>query len=162
MSKHVGRERKRMSPQRFGKLMNFYPPLLGMGLRVKGFSDDWTLARVELKLNRLNRNQHGTAFGGSISAMTDAFYPLLLMHQLGPEYHVWDQACEIQFKAPGSGTVYGEFEMPKDVVARIKAEADEGGKVLTWFETDLHLADGTVVAHARRQVYTRKKRSKGG
>ena len=50
MSRHAGRERKRMSPRTFGRLMNFYPPLVGMGLRVKSFSDDWSEARVELKL----------------------------------------------------------------------------------------------------------------
>ena len=160
MSKHAGRERKRMSPQLLATLMNFYPPLLGAGIRVKEFSADWTVARVELKLNRWNRNQNGTAFGGSINAMTDAFYPLLLMHQLGTDYLVWDQACEVHFRSPGTGTVYGRYEMPTDVVADIKAEADAGGKVLRWFETDLTLADGTVVAHAKRQVYIRKRRPK--
>ncbi|HCQ18760.1 MAG TPA: DUF4442 domain-containing protein [Dermacoccus sp.] len=160
MSRHAGRERKRMSPRTFGRLMNFYPPLVGMGLRVKSFSDDWSEARVELKLNRLNRNQNGTAFGGSINAMTDAFFPLLLMHQLGPEYLVWDQACEIEFRSPGTSTVYGVYEMPKDVVEEIRAQAADGSKVLRWFECDLTLADGTIVAHARRLVYVRKKRPK--
>lgn len=161
MSKHAGRERKRMSARRFGVLMNFYPPLLGMGLRVKGFDDDWTRVRVELKLNRFNRNQNGTAFGGSITAMTDAFFPLLLMHQLGPEYLVWDQACEIEFRAPGTGTIYGDFRVSREVVEEVRAEAAGGGKVLRWFETDLRLGDGTVVAHARRQVYIRAKRREG-
>lgn len=148
-----------MSPKTFARLMNFYPPLLGAGIRVREYSDDWTLARVELRLNRWNRNQNGTAFGGSINAMTDAFYPLLLMHQLGTDYVVWDQACEIEFKAPGTGTIFGRYEMPPSVVAEIRAEADAGGKVLRWFETDLRLADGTVVAHAKRLVYVRKKRA---
>ena len=64
-------ERRRLAPGTFQKIMNFFPPFLGMGLRVKEVSDDWTMCRVELKLNRLNRNQQGTAFGGSIGAMTD-------------------------------------------------------------------------------------------
>lgn len=112
MSKHAGRERKRMSPQRMARLMNFYPPLLGAGIRVREFNEDWTRARVELRLNRFNRNQNGTAFGGSLNAMTDAFYPLLVMHQIGTDYLVWDKACEIEFKKPGTGTVYAEFEAP--------------------------------------------------
>lgn len=160
MSKHAGRERKRMSARRFGVLMNFYPPMVGMGLRVRSFADDWTSARVELRLNRFNRNQNGTAFGGSINAMTDAFYPLLLMHQLGPEYLVWDQACEIEFRAPGTGTVFAEYLMPPEMVEEIREQAQDGSKVLRWFETDLRLGDGTVVAHARRLVYVRKKRPK--
>lgn len=159
MSKHAGRERKRMSARRLARLMNFYPPLLGAGIRVREFSDDWTRARVELRLYRLNRNQNGTAFGGSINAMTDAFFPLLLMHQLGTDYLVWDQACEIEFKRPGTGTVYGEYEVPAALAREIKAKADAGDKVLHTFECDLHLADGTVVAHAKRVVYIRKKRT---
>lgn len=157
MSKHAGRERKRMSPRRLAALMNFYPPLLGAGIRVREFSDDWTRARVELRLNRLNRNQNGTAFGGSINAMTDAFFPLLLMHQLGTDYLVWDQACEIEFKRPGTGTIHGEYEVPVALAREIRAKADAGGKVLHTFECDLHLADGTVVAHAKRVVYVRRK-----
>ena len=160
MSKHAGRERRRMSPGLMARAMNFYPPLLGAGIRIREFSDDWTFARVELRLNRFNRNQNGTAFGGSINAMTDAFFPLLLMHQLGADYQVWDKACEIDFVSPGTGTIFGTYEMPPEVVAEIKAEADSGGKVLRWFETDLTLADGTVVAHAKRLVYVRKKKAR--
>ncbi|NHN54246.1 DUF4442 domain-containing protein [Calidifontibacter sp. DB0510] len=139
--------------------MNFFPPLLGMGIRVREFTPDWTVARVELKLNRLNRNQHGTAFGGSIGAMSDAFYALLLMHQLGRDYYVWDQAAEITYVSPGVGTIFGTFEVPKERTEQIRAEAASGEKVLPWFETELTLRDGTVVARVRRQLYVRRKKS---
>ena len=43
---------------------------------------------------------------------------------------------------------------------QIRAEAESGQKVLHWFETDLTLDDGTVVAHVRRQVYVRKRPDK--
>ncbi|MBD2760194.1 DUF4442 domain-containing protein [Yimella sp. cx-573] len=139
--------------------MNLYPPFLGMGLRVKEFSDDWTVCRVELKLTRFNRNQQGTAFGGSIGAMSDAFHALLLMHQLGSDYHVWDKAAEIEYVSPGIGTVYGRFEVSAEMAEAIRAEAAGGEKVLPWFETELKRADGTVVARVRRQLYVRKKKS---
>lgn len=151
-------ERRRLAPGTFQKIMNFFPPFLGMGLRVKEVSDDWTMCRVELKLNRLNRNQQGTAFGGSIGAMTDAFYALLLMHQLGPDYHVWDKAAQIEYVSPGTSTVHGFFEVTPERTDQIRAEALSGQKVLPWFETELTLADGTVVARVRRQLYVRKKR----
>lgn len=121
-------------------------------------NDDWTGARVKLVLNRRNRNQHGTAFGGSIGAMTDAFYALLLMHQLGKDYKVWDQAAQLEYVSPGTGTIYGVFEVPREVAEQIRAKCDAGEKVLHWFEVDLTLHDGTVVARARRQIYARKKR----
>ncbi len=151
-------ERRRFTPQRFQRLMNFFPPLLGAGIRVREISDDWTRARVELRLNLFNRNQHGSAFGGSIGAMSDAFYALLVMHQLGTDYNVWDQAAHIEYVSPGVGTVHGLFEVPPEVIEQIREQAASGQKVLHWFETDLTLADGTVVAHIRRQVYIRRKR----
>lgn len=154
--------RKHYRPRTLARLLNFYPPMLGAGIRVRRIADDWTRADVELRLTRLNRNQHGTAFGGSLGAMTDAFYALLAMHQLGKDYKVWDQAAEITYVNAGTGTVYGSFEMPVSVVEEIRAAAESGEKVLRWFDVDLHLADGTVVARVRRQVYVRKRRSATG
>ncbi|GAB3579344.1 DUF4442 domain-containing protein [Calidifontibacter terrae] len=151
-------ERRRIAPQRLQRLMNFYPPFLGMGLKVREFNDDGTACRVELKLNRFNRNQHGTAFGGAIGAMSDAFHALLLMHQLGSDYHVWDKAAEIEFVSPGVSSVFGRFEVTEEQAAAIREQAASGQKVLPWFETELTLADGTVVARVRRQLYVRKKR----
>lgn len=150
--------RQHYSPRTMQRVMNFYPPLLGAGIRVRQITDDWTRADVELRLTRLNRNQHGTAFGGSLGAMTDAFYALLAMRQLGKDYKVWDQAAEITYVNPGSGTVFGTFQMPHSVVDEIRADAAGGAKVLRWFPVDLHLADGTVVARVRRQLYIRKRR----
>lgn len=152
-------ERKRFSPRVLRLGLNMYPPFVGMGLRVVEISDDWTLCRVELRLTRLNRNQQGTAFGGSIGAMSDAFHALLLMHQLGTGFHVWDKAAEIEYVSPGVGTVHGRYEMPVDVVEQIRQEAASGAKVLPWFEAELTLADGTVVARVRRQLYVRAKRA---
>ncbi len=152
-------ERRRFTPSHFQRLLNFFPPLLGAGIRVREISEDWTRARVELRLNRLNRNQHGSAFGGSIGAMSDAFYALLLMHQLGTGYNVWDQAAHIEYVSPGVGTVHGLFEVPPEVTDEIRRQAASGEKVLHWFETDLTLADGTVVARVRRQVYIRRKKT---
>ncbi|RNI23085.1 DUF4442 domain-containing protein [Flexivirga caeni] len=137
--------------------MSLYPPLLGAGIRVVEFSDDWTVCRTELRLNRLNRNQQGTAFGGSIGSMSDAFFALLLWNQLGKGYYVWDTKAEIDYLSPGTGTVHGRFEVPREVAEEVRAAAASGDKVLRWFETDLTLDDGTVVAHVRRQVYVRRR-----
>ncbi len=149
-----------MAPSRLQRLMNFYPPFLGMGLKVREFNEDWTVCRVELKLSRFNRNQQGTAFGGAIGAMSDAFHALLLMHQLGTDYHVWDKAAEIDYVSPGVSSVFGRFEVTKEQAEQIRAQAESGEKVLPWFETELTLADGTVVARVRRQLYVRKKRER--
>lgn len=152
-------ERRTFSPRWLARGMSLYPPLLGAGIRVVEFSDDWTVCRTELRLNRFNRNQQGTAFGGSIGSMSDAFFALLLWNQLGKGYYVWDVKAEIDYLSPGTSTVHGRFEVPREVAEQIRAEAESGQKVLHWFETDLRLADGTVVAHVRRQVYVRKRQA---
>ncbi|WP_265447371.1 PaaI family thioesterase [Flexivirga meconopsidis] len=150
-------ERRRIPPQWLARALSIYPPLLGAGIRVVEFSDDWTVCRTRLRLTRWNRNQQGTAFGGSIGSMSDAFFAILLMNQLGPGYYVWDAKAEIDYRSPGTSTVYGRFEVPRETAEAIRAKAESGSKVLQWFETDLLLRDGTVVAHVRRQVYIRKK-----
>ncbi|GAB3496352.1 hotdog family protein [Flexivirga lutea] len=154
--------RRTIPPRWLARGMSLYPPLLGAGIRVREFSDDWTVCRTELRLNRFNRNQQGTAFGGSIGSMSDAFFALLLWNQLGKGYYVWDTKAEIDYLSPGTSTVHGRFEVPREVAEEVRAAAESGQKVLRWFETDLTLDDGTVVAHVRRQVYVRKRQDHRG
>jgi hypothetical protein len=68
--------------------MNLWPPFRGAGVRVRHIAPDWREAHVELKFGLLNRNYVGTHFGGSLYAMTDPFYMLMLIHLLGPDYVV--------------------------------------------------------------------------
>ncbi len=42
----------------------------------------------------------GTHFGGSLYAMTDPFFALMLQANLGGEYLVWDKAGSIDYIAP--------------------------------------------------------------
>ena len=63
--------------------INLWPPFLGAGIRVKHIAPDMKAVDVEMKLRLWNANYVGTHFGGSLFAMTDAFYMLMLMHHLG-------------------------------------------------------------------------------
>src|SRR5512142_1908587 len=97
--------------QRFREqLINFYPPLLGAGIRSTRIDDLTTC--VELKLTAFNRNVVGVHFGGSLYAMCDPWFMLILMRALGPGYIVWDKAASIQFLQPGRGTVTATFHIP--------------------------------------------------
>ena len=75
----------------------FWPPLLFSGIRVKRIAPDWRSVEVELRLRWWNRNALGTMFGGSLFAMVDAFYPLMLQHNLGRDYAVWVKSAQIRF-----------------------------------------------------------------
>jgi acyl-coenzyme A thioesterase PaaI-like protein len=137
--------------------MNLWPPFRGAGIRVRSIAADWSEATVELRARWLNRNYVGTHFGGSLFAMTDPFYALLLMHRLGAEYLVWDQAASIEFVAPGRGTVSARFELPEARVAAIRAEAAGGAKVLPAFEVEIRDRAGALVATVHKTLYVRLK-----
>ena len=144
------------------RYMNFWPPFLFSGIHVARISDDFRHARVELRQRWYNRNYVGTHFGGSLFAMTDPFWMILVLQRLGRDYLVWDQAAEIRFVKPGRGLVTVDFDLDEAVLDEIRAAASGGEKVLRWFEMDVRDAAGDVVAKVRKQVYVRRKRPAGG
>ena len=101
----------RRIPHALRRWINFWPPFLGAGIRVKRIAPDMKAIDVEMKLRWWNANYVGTHFGGSLFAMTDAFYMLMLMANLGRDYIVWDKAASIRYRKPGKGTVRAEFRL---------------------------------------------------
>ena len=91
--------------------INFWPPFFGAGIRVQRIAPDMKAIDVEMRLRWWNANYVGTHFGGSLFAMTDAFYMLMLMANLGRECIVWDKAASIRYRKPGKGTVRAEFRL---------------------------------------------------
>jgi hypothetical protein len=81
----------------FKRLINLYPPYWGTGIRVTRLAGDYSHLRVEMPLRFYNRNYVGTHFGGSLYAMVDPFYMLMLIQILGPDYLVWDRSAGIDF-----------------------------------------------------------------
>ena len=140
---------------RFG--LNLWPPFFFNSIRVQTLSADYSEAKVVLRLRPWNRNYVRSQFGGNLFAMTDPFWMLLVMHQLGSDYFVWDKAGAIDFIAPGREDVYAYFRLDPVVVDELRAAAADGSKVLHWFETDVVTASGEVVARVRKQVYVRLK-----
>jgi acyl-coenzyme A thioesterase PaaI-like protein len=80
---------------------NMWPPLLFAGIRVEHIAADFRHVRVRLAKSPLTANYFGTQFGGSMFAMTDPFWMVMLARNLGPDYTVWDQRAEIEFVTPG-------------------------------------------------------------
>lgn len=138
--------------------MSLWVPNLCAGIRVREFSADWTRAVVTLSVNPITRNYVKTAFGGSMSAMTDPYFFMLLMHQLGRDYVVWDTKGEIEFVKPGRGKLTAVFEVSRERAEQVREHARGGKKVLEWFDTVITDEDGDVVAKVRREVYVREKK----
>jgi acyl-coenzyme A thioesterase PaaI-like protein len=148
-----------MNPRQLRRYVNLWPPFLCSGIQVQHLSDDWRDARVRLKLRWYNRNYVGTHFGGSLFAMTDPWWMILVMECLGRDYVVWDQAAEIVFVAPGRADVFAEFHVEDAVLDELRAATADGGKALRWFETEVRTAEGEIVARVRKQLYVRRKRA---
>jgi len=149
-----------MTPRKLRRIVNFWPPFFFSGIRVLEIADDWRYARVRLKLGRFNRNYVGTHFGGSLFAMTDPFWMILVMECLGRDYIVWDKAGEIAFVQPGREDVYAEFRVEDAVLDELRAATASGEKYLRWFSVDVKTAGGDVVAQVRKQLYVRRKDAK--
>jgi len=146
-----------MRASTFRRLMNLWPPFLFNSIRVQYVSEDWTELRVVLRLRFWNRNYVRTQFGGNLFAMTDPFWMLLAMHQLGNDYFVWDRAGAIEFVSPGREDVYAHFKLEPAVIDELRAAAAGGEKVLRWFDVDVVTKSGEVVARVRKQLYVRLK-----
>lgn len=140
------------------KWINIYPPFLGAGIRVLHSQSDAHTVKVQLKLTRLNLNAVGTHFGGSLYAMCDPFFMLLLMEHMGRAYIVWDKAASIQFLKPGRGTVTATFHISPEQVAELRAQVDREGKIEPLFNVDVVDEQGEVVAKVEKRLYIRKKK----
>ena len=144
-------------PSLFKLLLNFYPPYLGTGIAVRHVAADYREIMVEMRLRFYNRNAFGTHFGGSLFAMTDPFYALMLTHILGRDYWVWDQSAAIEFLKPGRGAVTARFKISDDELAAIQAATAGGEKHFPEFTVDITDAAGDAVARVRKILYVRRK-----
>ncbi|MFN4115934.1 MAG: DUF4442 domain-containing protein [Inhella sp.] len=134
---------------------NLWPPFLLAGIHVTALGKRH--ARVELRARPWNRNYVGTHFGGSLFAMTDPFWMILILRQLGRDHFVWDKASEIEFVKPGRGTVVAEFRLGDATLDGIRDACAGGDKHLIWLPVEVRDAAGDVVARVRKQIYIRRK-----
>lgn len=149
-------------PRRLKRWMRWWPPYLGAGVRIVEAADDGTRLVVEHRFRFWNQNGVGVVFGGTMQAMTDPFFMLLAMHQLGPGYVVWDVEGAIEYLRPGTGDVRAVIEMPPEAIEEVRAACADGRGHRRWFSCDVVDDDGQVIAHVRRRVYFRRKPPKDG
>ena len=144
--------------RRFLRWINWWPPFLGMGIKVRRISEDSREVDVEMVQRFWNTNYVGVHFGGSLFAMTDPFYMLMLMENLGPQYIVWDKAASIRFRKPAKGTVRAEFRLTEEQIDGVRLAAETQTKVEPVFVVQIIDRDGEVVAEAERTLHVRKKK----
>ncbi len=138
-------------------LGNLYVPFLGAGIKIKKVDADFRYMRVELPLHAYNRNYVGSHFGGSIYAMTDPFYMMMLMQNLGRDYIVWDRAAKIDFLKPGLRRLIAEFRYTEAEIQEIREKTAGGQKYLFDKEVLVHDSKGELIAKVIKTLYVRKK-----
>ncbi len=139
------------------KLINFYGPYVGAGVKLKNMSKDFRYCEVEMPLTLYNKNYMGTQFGGSLYSMTDPWYMLMLIKNLGNDYIVWDKAATIHFRKPGRGTVRAEFKLTQEDIDEVKAYVEQNVKMDKVFKVEIKDLEGKLIAEVEKVVYVRKK-----
>jgi len=137
-------------------LMNLWPPFLATGIRVTKLNPEWTEIDVEMKLRFWNTNFVGTHYGGSLYSMTDPFYMLMLIENLGPDYTVWDKSANIRFRKPGVGRVFASFRLSERQIDEICTSLKDQPKVEPTFLVEVKDDSGTVIAEVQKILHVRR------
>jgi len=146
-----------MNSTLFKLFLNVYPPYWGTGIVVRKVSPSWKEIIVQMKMRWYNRNYVNTHFGGSLYAMIDPFFMIMLIKILGKEYVVWDKAVHIDFIKPGRGTVTARFIIKEEQIKNILVNTSNGQKYLPEFLVDIEDEAGETVARVTKILYIRKK-----
>ena len=107
--------------------INIWPPLLGAGIRVRWRSN--RAVDVEMKLRSWNRNYVGTHYGGSLYSMTDPFYMLMLMENLGRDYIVLGQGGQHPVSQARQGKGQGRVSVKRCATRRHSPQAHDAREV---------------------------------
>lgn len=144
--------------QRFlEKAIRFYGPFLGAAVKPVEISEDFRHIKVEMALTFYNKNYMGTQFGGSLYAMVDPWYMLMLIKNLGDDYIVWDKSATINFRKPGRGKVTAEFLLTQEKIDEVKAIVASQVKTDVHFLVEIKDETGKLIADVDKVVYVRKK-----
>ena len=151
---------KNLGPTGLRLGMGIWPPFFGAGIRVDRIQPDWQRITVSMPLRWYNKNYFGTHYGGSLFSMTDPFYALMIVKNLGRGYYVWDRSSRIDFLKPGRGRVRAEFEINAAIIELILAQTAKGNKYHITLPVDIRDTDDDVVARVYKTLYIRPKKAR--
>lgn len=140
------------------KNIGIWPPMLGAGIYIDELTPDLKYISVKMKLRPWNANYVGTHYGGSLYSMTDPFYMLMLIENLGKDFIVWDKAAKIDFKKPGKGIVSCRFYLDENTLNNIRKQTIENGKGVFHFGVDVVSQKNEVIAHVDKALYVKYKK----
>ena len=139
-------------------LSRVWPPYLGAGIGITRISEDFREIDVSMNLRWYNKNYVGSHYGGSLYSMTDPFYMLMLLRNLGRDYVVWDKTARIEYVKPGRTKVLAKFNLTEEKIAEVVHKASDGQPHYTQFSVDVVDTSGDVVARVDKTIYVRLKK----
>ncbi len=138
--------------------INLWPPFIGSGIRVRYIAADYRRIEVQAPLRWYNRGYFGSHFGGTLYAMADPFFALMVLRNLPEDFVVWDKSAAIEFVAPGRSRMQVTFLLAQEEIDHIIRMTANGDKHLHLFRTDIVDREGLIVAKVEKIVYVRRKR----
>jgi acyl-coenzyme A thioesterase PaaI-like protein len=160
-SRQEGFKKRRLSPALLRLLLNLYPPFWGAGIRIVHVGPNFRTITIRMPLRFYNRNYFGTHFGGSLFAMANFGYVLMLTNILGRDYMVWDKSASIRYLTPGRGTVRVHFALSDDQIMEIRERTASGEKYEPVYLLDIVDDAGTVIANVEQTLYVSCRRKSG-
>jgi acyl-coenzyme A thioesterase PaaI-like protein len=121
-------------------------------------ADDFREVVVTMSPRFYNRNAFGAHFGGSLAAMTDPFFALMLIRILGPDYHVIDAETRLRFLAQARGRVEARFVIDDAVLEQIRTATVSGDKHFVTLEVPIEDESGSIVVAVEKTIYVRLRR----
>ena len=91
--------------------------------------------------------------------MTDPFYMLMLIENLGRDYIVWDKSVTIRFRRPGKGKMRAEFRLAEGQIDEIRSKLQTQEKIEPVFLVEVRDESGALVAEVEKVLHVRKKES---
>ena len=132
-------------------------PFMGAGIRITKVTPDYRHMETRMRLRWFNTNLVGTHYGGSLYSMTDPFYMLMLIVNIGDEHFVWDKAGSIEFVSAVKAEVRAEFKLTDEVIEKIVEDARDGERHFVNFDVNVVDADDQLVAKVHKTLYVRRK-----
>ncbi|MES9984178.1 MAG: PaaI family thioesterase [Candidatus Thiodiazotropha sp. 6PLUC6] len=134
--------------------LELFPPFKSMGVELLEITDDWSLVRLLLPLNRHNMNPGGSMFGGSIAALADPV-AALACHNRFPDFTVWTRTLNVDFRKPGMSDLELRFNFPEKTAADVVYQLQKRGRATPAFEFGIYDASNDLAAWVDNTVAIR-------
>lgn len=139
------------------KIISYWPPFLVAGIKVTKYNVEEKKLEVTMGLRFWNWNHERSHFGGSLYAMTDPFYALLIRENLEENVQVWVKSAKIRFRRPGRGKVQAVFELKIEQLEKIKAELGQQSKSEPEFQIEVRDSNRKIVAEVSQIVHVSRR-----